>query len=414
MITFTLLAVLLTAASLIFILPPLLRRDPAARSQVARDELNLAVLRDQRRELERDVEAGLLDRQAYESARAELERRVLEDVRPSAAVAVAAGNRPVAYGVALAVPVIAATVYLLIGTPAGLDPAQSAPQQQDASHDITPEQMEGMVAGLARKLQSDPGNVDGWHMLARSYNALGRFGEAAKAYEKLIALVPANAELLADYADTLAMAQGKSLQGEPEKLVERALSIDAKNIKALALWGSAAYERRDFADAAARWEKILALVPPESDLARTTQTNVAEARQLAGLAPAPAAANPAAAQPAAAAAARIEGMVDIDPALRAQAAPTDAVFIYARAAEGPRFPLAVQRLQVKDLPATFALDDSMSMMPDAKLSSFPKVVVGARVSKTGSATPAAGDLEGTSAPMAPTAKGVTLKIDTRR
>ncbi|HCN87684.1 MAG TPA: c-type cytochrome biogenesis protein CcmI, partial [Oxalobacteraceae bacterium] len=110
----------------------------------------------------------------------------------------------------------------------------------------------------------------------------------------------------------------------------------------------------------------------------------------------------------------VAGTVELDPALRSQVAENDTVFIYARAAQGPRFPLAVLRKQVKDLPLSFVLDDSMSMTPVAKLSDFPLVVVGARISKTGNATPSAGDLEGSIAPVPPGSKGLKIRISTRR
>jgi len=405
-------AALLLAAALAFLLPPLLRREQTV-DHVQRDQLNLAVLRDQMRELEADREAGLIEQGAYESARRELERRVAEEVLPQDAVASTTGGskRWVAGAVGVAVPVIAISTYMLVGSPEAMDPAQQqvAAAHQQNSHEVTQEQIEGMVASLAARLKNEPDNIEGWHMLARSYNAIGRYKEAADAYAKLVQLVPDDSNLLSDYADTLAMALGRTLLGEPEKLVAKAVQIDPQNIKAIALWGSAAFERKDYAAAAERWQKILPLVPADSDVARSISSSITEAQQLGGITPT-AKAKPAA-PVAAASGAKVTGTVDIDPALRAQVADTDTVFIFARAAEGPRFPLAVLRKQVKDLPASFELDDSMSMMPEAKLSSVPMVVVGARVSKNGSATPAPGDLEGVTAPVAPGAANLKITIN---
>ncbi|WP_420477028.1 c-type cytochrome biogenesis protein CcmI [Noviherbaspirillum sp. ST9] len=401
---------LLVAAALAFLLPPLLRKEQAA-GHVQRDQLNLAVLRDQLRELEADREAGLIEQAAYESARHELERRVAEEVRPQeAAPAVDGGKRWAAGAVGVAVPVIAISTYLLVGSPEAMDPAQQvASAHQQNSHEVTAEQIEGMVATLAERLKNEPDNIEGWHMLARSYNAIGRFKEAADAYARLVQLVPNDSNLLSDYADTLAMALGRTLVGEPEKLAAKAVQIDPQNVKAIALWGSAAFERKDYAAAVERWQKIMALVPADSEVARSVSGSIAEAQKLGGMAPV-AQAKPEAPK-AAASGAKVTGTVDIDPALRAQVADTDTVFIFARAAEGPRFPLAVLRKQVKDLPASFELNDSMSMMPEAKLSSVPMVVVGARVSKNGSATPAPGDLEGVTAPVAPGAANLKITIN---
>jgi cytochrome c-type biogenesis protein CcmH len=312
----------------------------------------------------------------------------------------------------VAVPVIAISTYMLVGSPEAMDPAQQqvAAAHQQNSHEVTQEQIEGMIASLATRLQNEPDNIEGWHMLARSYNAIGSYKQAADAYARLVQLVPNDSNLLADYADTLAMALGRTLVGEPEKLAGKAVQIDPQNIKAIALWGSAAFERKDYAAAAERWQKVLPLVPADSDVARSITNSIAEAQQLGGITPTTAQAKPAAPK-VAASGAKVTGTVDIDPALRAQVADTDTVFIFARAAEGPRFPLAVLRKQVKDLPASFELNDSMSMMPEAKLSSVPMVVVGARVSKNGSATPAPGDLEGVTAPVAPGAANLKITIN---
>lgn len=402
-------AALLIVAALVFLLPPLLSKEEQS-DHVQRDQLNLAVLRDQLRELEADREAGLIEQAAYDSARRELERRVAEEVVPhSAPAAKADGKRWAAAVVGVVVPALSVAVYMLIGSPQGLDPATytASAQQQDGGHEVTQEQIEGMVATLAQRMQDEPENVEGWNMLARSYNALGRFQQAADAYAHLVKLVPGDAGLLADYADALAMAQNRSLIGEPEKLAEQAVKADPQNIKALALWGSAAFERKDYAAAAERWQKLLAVVPPDSDIARSVSSNIAEAQGMMGKGAAPLTQQ----EPPKAAAASVAGVVDIDPALRAQVADGDTVFIFARAAEGPRAPLAVIRKQVKDLPASFVLDDTMSMTPDTKLSSVSRLVVGARVSKSGNAQPAPGDLEGASSPIAPGATNLKITIN---
>lgn len=415
MTMFLFVAALMTTAALAFVLPPLLRKEKMADADAGRDRLNLTVLRDQLRELDADLSAGLIDKPAYEAARRELERRVAEDVRPDAGQDILRSSArdsrwPVAV-LGLGVPAIAAALYFMLGTPGAFDPAKA--DAADGAHAVTQEQVEAMVSRLAARLQGKPDDAEGWHMLARSYAALGRYDDSVKAYAHLTSRVPPNGDLLADYADTLAMALGKTLQGEPEKIVERALQADPNHLKALSLYGSAAFERRDYAGAIARWEKILALVPADSDIARSIQGSIGEARQKAGLA-ASAPVSTAASAASATSAARLQGSVDIDPALRAHADPNDTVFIFARAADGPRFPLAIVRKQVKDLPASFTLDDSMSMVPDTKLSSFARVVVSARISKSGSATPAAGDLEGLTGAVAPGTANLKVVINTRR
>lgn len=418
MTSFLMIAVLMTLAALAFILPPLVKKQEQA-GGAGRDEVNLMVLRDQMGELDADLAAGRIAPAEHAVARRDLELRVLDDVRPVTQLAAAPPQRRVAIAVGLAVPLLAGALYTLVGTPNGLNPAwrEAAPDQ---SHDVSQEQLGNMVDGLARKLQAKPDDVEGWTTLAHSYETLGRFGDASKAYAHLIDKMPDSAELLADYADALGMAQGKTLKGEPEKLIARALALDPKHLKALSLAGSAAFEQKDYALAITQWQKVVALVPPDSEQARNAASGIAEASSLSGkpvpAMPAPAAAAPisaAANAPGAVALAPLKGSVELDPALRAGLADTDTVFIFARAAQGARFPLAAMRVQVKDLPAQFMLDDSTSVMSDAKLSSVPMVVVGARISKSGSATPASGDLEGFSAPVSNSSQGVVVRIAAR-
>ena len=414
MTVFLIVAVLMLASALWFVLPPLLRTEDIAGEHAQRDALNLDVLRDQLRELDADRDAGLLDDEGYASSRRELERRVAEDVRPVApaasVVAAAAGKRWAAIGLGVALPLAAIALYFTLGNLAGLDPARVAAEspQNGGQPQITAEQIAAMVAKLSEHLKQKPDDAEGWAMLARSYTVLGRFGEATDAYAHLTNLISSDAGLWADYADAMAMSKGRSLQGEPEKLIERALRIDPKNIKALALSGAASFERHDYAAAIARWQNTLALVPADSETARALKSSIEEAQHMAG---APAGVKTGSgASDASASGAQVSGRVELDAALRSQAADGDTVFIFARAVDGPPFPLAVLRKQVKDLPATFTLDDSMGMMAGAKLSNFPKVVIGARISKSGSATPGAGDLEGLSAPVEVGAKDVQIKI----
>jgi len=394
----------LAALALWAILRPLDAR--RADATVSRRAANLAIYRDQRRELEADLAAGKLERADYERALAELEARALEDADvPDDAAARGGGRRGQAIALGAAVPLVALAVYLFVGTPGALSPQAASPHGSGA---VTAEQIEAMVAQLAARLRENPENAEGWRMLARSYTVMGRFDDAAKAYAQATQRAPGDAQLLADYADALGMSSGRSLQGEPERLVRRALEIDPRNLKALALAGTAEFDRGEFAAAAATWERMLALVAPESEDARQIRSNVAEARQRAGGAAPP----PPAASAPAAAAASLRGTVRLSPKLRAQAAPGDTLFVYARAASGPAMPLAILRRSARELPLEFALDDSMAMAPGMGLSSQPRVVVTARISRSGNALPQPGDLQGASEPVTSDAKGVDILIDT--
>ena len=392
MTAFWILSALLAAAALSIVLRPLLlgtRRAPS------RAELNSAVYRDQVRELDADLRAGTLSQADYERSRRELERRVLEDVdrpAPRSADPVLGGVRP-ALALAAAAPLLALAIYFAVGNPNGLDPR---PREVN----IGMPEIEAMVERLADRLAQNPEDLEGWKMLGRSYTVIGKFGEASKAYAQAARRAPRDPQLLADLADAIAMARGQSMKGEPEELVLRALQIDPKNVKALALAGTAAYDRQDFKAAAEFWQRMLPLVQADSEEARTIAANVDEARTLARQ------------KPAAGGKGGVRGTVMLSPELASKVSPQDTLFVFARAAEGPPMPVAALRRKAGELPLAFALDDSTSMAQGRKLSAVRSVVVGARISKSGNPLPQPGDLQGLSGVVANTAEGVRLVIDT--
>lgn len=407
MIAFALVATAMVAVAVAWVLVPLLRRRDAR--DVDRDASNVAILRDQLAELDGDLARGAISPASHEQARRELERRVLEEV--SAAPGGATGERGTPWAAAVLaglVPVAAVLLYLVIGTPDALGPQAQVSAAGEGGHQVTREQVEKMVADLAARLEQEPDNVNGWVVLARSYAVMNRHGDAVKAYERVIQLVPNDPDLLADYADALAVTSGGNLSGKPLELAKRALAADPTHWKALALVGTEAFNRKDYKTAIAYWEKLKATAPAGSQIAQSIDSSIAEARELGGI---KGAAAPPPVVAIAPAGGRVAGKVDLSPALKAKVAPTDTVFVFARAAEGPRMPLAIVRKQVRDLPIEFALDDSMAMAPNMKLSSFPEVVVGARISRSGNATPQSGDLEGLSKPVKVGASGIAVVID---
>lgn len=405
MTAFIVIAGFLVIGALAFVVVPLLRRDPAR--GVSRDAINVAVYRDQLRELEADLNAGTLAREQYDRSRREIEARLLQDVPKKEATAPRSRSEVSAVAFAIGLPVCALAVYLLVGNPQAITTGGALP---GAPHGVTEEQILAMVEQLAARMRANPDDPEGWKILGRSYAALGRFKEASEAYANAAARDTNDAQLLADYADALAMAQGQTLEGEPEKLIARALEIEPANTKALALAGTIAFNRKEYEKAAQYWERIVAAVPPDSGMAQAARANVAEARALAGgaVAAAPPVNPP---PPATTGGGQISGVVKLAPVLATKVEPTDTVFIFARAVDGPRMPLAILRRRVSDLPVEFALDDSMAMTPQMKLSSFPQVVIGARVSKRANAMPQPGDLQGFSQPVKVGAERVSVVID---
>ena len=401
---------------------------------------DLSTLRRQLVQLQELHATGVLSDEQYATARTGLERRVVELVlagatdtgaTPTTATAAPEVSEPAApkpsrrllVTLGVGVLALAAAGYAWMGSPGlwSTGPSEAAPAMaggaqaaadgQKAPHSTSQEQIADMADKLAQRMQNTPEDAEGWAMLARSYSVLGRHPEALVAYEKAVKLRKDDPNLLADYADSLAVKNGRSLDGEPMKWVEAALKIDPKTPKALALAGTHAFDRKDYAGAVRYWELLVATAPADSSFVQQVRSGLDEARQLGGL-PAKTAEAPAGGSSMALPGASVSGTVSLSPALAKQAAPEDTVFIYARAAEGGmRMPLAIQRHQVKDLPVSFTLDDSSSMSPAARLSGVKQVIVSARVSKTGQAMPTPGDLTGQTAAVDVGASGLKIEIN---
>lgn len=410
MTSFIVAAALLTIVALGLLLIPL-ARPPRAHASTSTADISLEVLRDQLRELEKQQAAGQIDAATAAVEQRELERRAVEQAGNGGVEAKSQASR---YGVVatLLVPVSAALIYWMIGNPAAL---RDAPQT--SSHQLGPQQIAAMVAKLSERLQQNPADAEGWLMLGKSYTVLGRHGEAAAAYGRAASMLPPDAGLFADYADVLAMAQGRRLAGDPERLIARALEINPNHVKSLALSGSAAFERRDFNRAIADWEKILTLVPGDSGVAKGIRNSIADARAKLGDAASTGVAGQAAAPAtiAAAASTGVAGTVALDPGLerRGEVKPDDVVFIFARASEGGGPPLAILRTTAARLPTAFSLDDSMAMAPNRRISQAKQVVIGARVAKSGDPLPKPGDWEGYSSPVAIGSGDVRVLIGTQ-
>jgi len=406
----------LIALALWFLLPPLLRRHaelPAESASLVAQAANLRVLREQLAALDAELAAGALDAEQHRVARIEIERRALEEEQEAERPEVSARAGRTALVVGVVVPFFALLVYGALGTPQAVLPGGGMAAAGEApGGEVTQAQVEAMVATLAQRMEGkttvEQGDLEGWTMLARSYGVLQRYADASRAYARARALAPDDPQLMADHADVLAMVQGQRVAGEPMQLVERALQIDPMNLKALALAGSAAFEMRDFARALDYWGRAQRIAPPGSGFASGLESSMQQARQ------AMAAAGPVAGAPAGSAAAggRTSGVVQLSAALAGKVAPTDTVFIFARAAEGPRMPLAILKRQAGELPINFTLDDSSAMSPELQLSKFPRVVVGARISRSGDAMPKSGDLTGQVGPVGTGSGQLVITIDT--
>lgn len=392
--TFWIIAAAMVVATLAFVLPPLLRR--ARITGPGEDELNVAVHRQRLAELEADLRNDTLTQEQFEAARAELERQLLTDVPQGRTKTMAdSSSRAPAIVVTVLVPLIAVGLYFKLGNPDAMKHASQAAAQDPTMHSL-----EEGVSRLAARLSANPKDAEGWSMLGRSYVVLKRFGEASLAFAKAYELLGSQPDIMVDYAEALALANNNNMIGKPAELVFAAVKQQPNHAKGLWLAGHAAAQQNRLPEAIGYWKRLLAMLPPGEEGARNVSQIIAQAEGMLAQAGggAPSAAAPQA-SPAPAGKVAVQVRVALSPALAARAAPTDTVFVFARAAQGPRMPLAIVRKQVKDLPLTVTLDDSMAMSPQMTISSVPEIVIGARVSKTGNATTSSGDLQGLSKPL---------------
>jgi len=381
---------------------------------------NLLALRAEVTALGARREQGELSAQDHDMALRELRARALAESPVAVSRGFSGPARGWATAVGIGLPLLAGAIYLQLGAPQWIERAPLfGPAQRDpAAAPLTA--VEAMVNQLAEQLAQpeaeasrDPG---AWALLAGALASLRRFTEADAAYRRALALEPTDpallANLLTDRADVLRMLQGAHAAGEPQQLIDRALQLAPAHPKALALAGSAAYERRDFAAAVAFWTRALEAAPAQGAFAQELARNLAQARQALGAAGAPVAAGAPTAAERSAGPAVLRGRLEIDPGLRQRADPDAVVFVVARAAQGPRMPLALAQFRVRELPLTFTLDDRHAMTPGWSLSQQQQVVLSARISRDGSANPRSGDFGGSTPPVRAGAFGIVLRIDT--
>jgi cytochrome c-type biogenesis protein CcmH len=402
MTLFLICAAAMLAVALVFVLVPLLRarRNSAGAATEARrllDALNAA----------RDN--GILSEAEYALKRAELADRLLGAIDAPPATR-SKTTFAAALIVALLLPAAAILIYRNVGQPGAID--NSAPPTDAQAPSNHGQNIDQAIAGLQEKLKQNPNDVEGWALLGRAYEATERFTEARDAMKKAYDLAPDDPDVTVAYAEVLALSSPeRRIEGEPRTLIENVLKKTPDHQRGLWLLGISDYQQKKYDSAIGYWNKLIAVLPKDAPTIKSIKAEIAKAEAARdGKSPPPeqeetADASTAQAQPAAAADANgphLTVNVSLDPKLKSKAEAGDTLFVYAKAASGPPMPLAIQRLQASKLPATITLTDGMGMMPTMKLSQFPQVIVGARISKSGNAIAQSGDLQAVSQPLAVT------------
>ncbi len=402
---FWFISVCMLLLAMVFILLPFLRSQKGGES-LKRKDLNVQLHREHLRELEDEFNDGLISNEEFNNAKRELEKELLIDISQ------VDDNKPAAKGVSLktiipaiiVLPVFTISLYLFLGDLSMVGNRQEKIAQQQNHNEM--HSIEEMVQRLRVRLEMQPEDGEGWEMLARSYVVINKFEDAVKAYRNAHKYIGDDPQLLADYSEALILASDNSLTEEAVNLANKALQQNPEEPKALWIAGYANYQQGKVGQTLTQWERLLQLLPPGSEEANALQENINQIKMQAGMDLADqnqallekdtAVETRGNADLKAAPEASVDVHVSLDSALMDKTNPEDTVFIFARASEGPRMPLAIVRKQVRDLPVKVTLDDSLAMSPAMSLSKFDQVVIGARISKSGNAMPSSGDLTGTS------------------
>ena len=426
---FTIICVLFCLVAIAAVCLPLVKGRPnAVAEEDERHAQVLAILRQQKEELERDKAEGRVDIDEYEETKSEIERRVIEETREHAG----SFNGPtvwtkiLAVVLAVAIPASAVFGYLAWGRYTSMDPEFIRLMEQQQVHQRTGHsaaELTQSVKLLEEQVKKSPDDPNAWFLLARTYGSIGRFNDSVDAYRQVDRIVPNNANVLADMADVMAAANGKVITPDVVAVLEKSLRIDPNQWKALLLLALNAWDKQNYADAAQYWERVLRVTPPDFPDRKQIEENIREAKRLGGIAdkqadgkgvdgtvPAPATAAPATVSPAAGASSmksapvpttqavgprEIKGVVSIDPALASKVRPDDSVFIYARPVKGSKMPVAFLKVKASELPYEFTLTGKTTMAAGmSSLADVDKVIVGARLSLTGNFMPQEGDIEG--------------------
>lgn len=382
--TFILLTLAIAVIAVLLLLRPLFSKE-GQQSKVERDAVNIQAAATRLSELKLELENGLISQERFDNYKLELETAALDDLRNAASPETQEhkGNRILAVIVALLVPLLSITIYQQLGNEAAFHPEL---QTDEAA--IATEEIEKMLVAVEQAVKENPDDVEGRIALAQVYVELERYSDAATVYLELKKLRPEDPDVLVNYAEALARSHGNRLTGKPTELLNAALEIEPKHGRALWLAGFAEQQADNKEGALTHWRHLLAGMEEGSEVFQHLENLISELENGTPTSEVVTSNQSTAAQQS------IQVKVALSSEFLTNVDPNTTLFIYARASEGPPMPLAVHKGLAKDLPITVTLDDSMAMMPQMTLSSFPKVIIGARLSSNGQPQGQSGDYEG--------------------
>lgn len=392
--------IMLLAAIAILVFPLVKVRN---KKSIAYKDSNLHLHEEKLKELDADLAEGRIDQAQYKIARQELDRELLVDVpaestsNAALSYSTQAARQPaLALAITVFLPMVALLIYMQLGMHANSE-------MQTAANGAATQKMptvEEMTEKLGNKLRTQGGDIQEWAMLGRAYKHLGRYAEAADAFAAAAAM-EANPQIMLEQAEALALENGQKFDAKGRELTLDALSMEPDNVNALWFAGVAEFQFANYRQSFTHLSKLASVASSDDELSKSVRIYLEKAREqliasgesvpsIDEILPA-VAATP---EKVVSDVVQLRVMVDVSDAVRQRFSGSDAVFVYAKAAQGPKMPLAVQRMTLAELPATVVLDDNMAMVEGMNLSAFPSVVVSARVTKSGSAIAQSGDYIG--------------------
>ncbi|MCU8045678.1 MULTISPECIES: c-type cytochrome biogenesis protein CcmI [unclassified Shewanella] len=396
MTTFWIFIALVMLVGLMLIWIPHFRQQKLLKTEEAgvRKQTNLELFNERLGVLEKELSEELLDQAEFDALKKELEISLLQDIKQANDDSLVNQIKPktILWPSIMSVCLIVISGYLYqhLGAFENIDSAQQ-PANPHAGMD-TAQIMMQRVQMMEAQVKAEPENSQLWFSLGHAYVSANQYDKAIAAFDKVIELVGKHAELLGPKATAMYYKAGQQMTPQVQALIDESLAMDAQDPSTLLLVGMDAFFTADYKKAITSWQTILD--SGHADVDRAALMNAIETANLRMQSETAGMPNDDAHKQVKASAKSVNVTISISAELAAKASPEDTIFIFARATEGPKVPLAATKVSAKSFPITVTLDDSSGMGGDVKLSDAANVEVIAVLSKQGNIKPQTGDIQG--------------------
>ncbi len=375
------------------------------------------------KELSRRLKADFFNEQECQQLSQELDDETASSLESMTALKSLPETRPSLTGLLLALLMVgglAVVIYWQVGQPDLVDeraelrtlldqnPKALDYLNRQASKQGDIEAVKQLLLAARMQLDIKPFDPVVWMEYGEIQSRLGRFDRAVNAMEKALQLDPENNQIKLALAQVLPKLKTDLASREARILIQQVLKDEPDNEKALLIQGFSAFSSKNYAQAIAAWEKVVAKRGPGSKAVQLLQRSIETAKsKLAGQGNKPAEDQKAAQNSSQGVRVQVKLSRELSQSLSGQ----ETLFVFAKAVSGPPMPLAAVRLPVKSIPDMIVLNDKNAMRPSLKMSQFNQIYVSARISKTGNAIAQPGDITVKSAPIQAPFNGQTISIN---